>query len=190
MSSALAYRLAPMSTSMAVLTGALLLIPVWLLITGMPWVGSIVAVLYGWAWLWMRPRQFELTDDALVIAWPMRSRRIARRDIERARTIEAKDFRREHGFAARIGVGGLWGGFGLLWTRPKTFEMYVSRTDGLVIVERNDGRALLITPERPQEFVRALAREQAGREKSGQARRPPRPRTSAGHGNSSAEDSH
>ena len=52
--------------------------------------------------------------------------------------------------------GWLWGGFGLLWTRPKTFEMYVSRADGLVIVERDNGRPLLLTPERPGEFVRAV----------------------------------
>ncbi len=147
-----------MSRSIFGLTIGLMLIPVLLLASGLLLVGSIVIGLYAWAWLWMRPRCFELTDEALTIFWPLRSRRIARCDIEGVRAIEARDFRREFGFAARIGVGGLWGGFGLLWTRPRTFEMYVSRTDGLVIVERGDRRPLLITPERPADFVRALAR--------------------------------
>ena len=61
-------------------------------------------------------------------------------------------------FAGRIGVGGLWGGFGWLWTRGRGMvEFYVSRTDGLVIVERRGGRALLFTPQDPEEFVDALS---------------------------------
>lgn len=92
----------------------------------------------------------------MVIAWPLRSRRIERTELRSARSFTTKEFRRDYGFAVRIGVGGLWGGFGLLWTRPKTFEMYVSRTDGLVIVECDNSRPLLITPERPEEFVHAV----------------------------------
>jgi hypothetical protein len=34
--------------------------------------------------------------------------------------------------------------------------MYVSRADGVVLVERRRGRDLLITPERPAEFAAAL----------------------------------
>jgi hypothetical protein len=66
--------------------------------------------------------------------------------------------RGELGFAARVGVGGLWGGFGWLWTsRRGLIDMYVSRGDGLLMVERLAGRPLLITPEHPDEFSRALA---------------------------------
>ena len=103
----------------------------------------------------MRPRHFVIDEDAIVIVRPLRSRRMQRAELRSARTITAREFRREHGLAVRIGVGGLWGRFGLLWTRPKTFDMYVSRGDGLVILERDKARPLLITPERPEEFVRA-----------------------------------
>ena len=157
----MSYPLAPMSRFIAVLTGVLLLIPVLLLATGLVLIGVLVALLYLWAWLWMRPRHFELTEDALIIAWPTRSRRIARQDIRGARTIVAKDFRAQYGLAARIGIGGLWGGFGLLWTRPQTFDMYISRTDGLVILELSGARPLLITPERPEQFVRDLVGDRA-----------------------------
>jgi len=36
--------------------------------------------------------------------------------------------------------------------------MYISRTDGLVWIERRGDRPWLITPERPAAFVRALSR--------------------------------
>ena len=150
------HRLAPMSAVIWVLTVALLAIPVVLAGVGLLLVGLALAVLYLWVWLWMRPRHFAVDEDAIVIAWPLRSRRIERTGLRSARIITAKEFRREHGFAVRIGVGGLWGGFGLLWTRPKTYEMYVSRTDGLVILERDSARPLLITPERPEEFIRSV----------------------------------
>ena len=150
------YRLAPMSAVMWILTIGLLAIPVVLADVGLLMVGLALTILYLWVWLWMRPRHFAVDEDAMVIAWPFRSRRIERTELRSVRIITAKQFRRDYGFAVRIGVGGLWGGFGLLWTRPKTFEMYVSRADGLVIVERDNGRPLWITPERPEEFVRAV----------------------------------
>lgn len=52
---------------------------------------------------------------------------------------------------------GLWGGFGWLGMSRRGFvDVYVSRTNGIVLVERRTGRDLLITPERPGEFVAAL----------------------------------
>jgi hypothetical protein len=65
--------------------------------------------------------------------------------------------RKELGWAIRVGVGGLWGAFGSLWTsRRGSVEVYVSRTDGLVWIERRVGRPLLITPTNPEGFLRAL----------------------------------
>jgi hypothetical protein len=56
-------------------------------------------------------------------------------------------------------VGGLWGGFGLAWSsRGKHLALYVSRhADGFVLVRCERARSLLITPERPAEFVAAVA---------------------------------
>jgi hypothetical protein len=57
----------------------------------------------------------------------------------------------------RIGVGGLWGGFGWLWTtRRGLVEFYVSRADGMVLIERRGARPLLITPADPEKLLRAL----------------------------------
>jgi hypothetical protein len=118
---------------------------------------ALVALLYVGVWLYARPTRFEVGSDGLVIVWPARRRRIARSDIARARLLGRGEFKPELGWAARVGVGGLWGGFGWAWTsRRGLLDLYVSRTDGCVLVERRSGRALLLTPERPDEFVRAL----------------------------------
>jgi hypothetical protein len=36
-------------------------------------------------------------------------------------------------------------------------QMYISRTDGFVWIDRGSDRPWLITPERPEELVRALS---------------------------------
>ncbi len=56
----------------------------------------------------------------------------------------------------RFGAGGLWGAFGKLKTRKATLAMYISRVDGLVLVNRSSGPPLLITPQDPARFVNAL----------------------------------
>ncbi len=72
------YRLAPMSAVMWILTIALLAIPVALAGVGLLMVGLALTILYLWVWLWMRRRHFVVDEDAMVIAWPFRSRRIER----------------------------------------------------------------------------------------------------------------
>jgi hypothetical protein len=56
----------------------------------------------------------------------------------------------------RVGVGGLWGGFGWLYTSKGLLGLYVSRTDRLVLVRLRTGRPLLVTPEGDERFVAAL----------------------------------
>jgi hypothetical protein len=43
-------------------------------------------------------------------------------------------FRRELRLGVRIGAGGLWGGFSWLCHRGRALDLYVSRTDRLVLV--------------------------------------------------------
>ena len=58
----------------------------------------------------------------------------------------------------RVGGGALWGGFGWLWTQRRGIvQMYISRTDGFVWIERVGDRPWLITPAQPAAFVRALS---------------------------------
>ncbi len=152
-----------MSPLIRVLTVLLLALPVVFAaaaLAGRP--GEVVAVslgvLYLYIWLRVRPTRFELTDTDLHIVWPWRRVTIPMTQIATARVASVGDLRKGLGLALRVGVGGLWGGFGLLWTRRRGWvQMYVSRTDGLVWIERKGGRPFLLTPAEPEAFVAALA---------------------------------
>lgn len=161
------FRLAPMSGLLWALTVPVLALPLLFAVLGawapapafpVLWtIAGLLVLLDLGVWCWARPSRFEVGADGLVIVWPARRRRIPRQDIAGARVLARGAFRREFGVAARIGVGGLWGGFGWAWTsRRGLLDLYVSRTDGCVLVERRSGRPALLTPERPDEFVRAL----------------------------------
>lgn len=131
----------------AFLADAALAIPAALLLAG-----------YLWVWLRFRPLRFEVHPAAIDVVWPLKRRRIARDGITEARRVDAAALRGEVGRCARVGAGGLWGGFGWLWTQRRGIvQMYVSRTDEFVWIDRGGERAWLITPERPDEFVRLLA---------------------------------
>lgn len=122
--------------------------------------GLLMIVLYLWVWLWMRPRGFVVHPDAIEVIWPLRRRRLARTSITRAQLIDRHALRALTGAAARVGVGGLWGGFGWLWTQHLGIvQMYVSRSDGLVWLERGAERPWLITPASPEKFLRTLGGE-------------------------------
>jgi hypothetical protein len=116
--------------------------------------GWIVA-LFVFTWLYWRPSTFTIGPEGLFVDWPMRSRHVPWSDIAGAEEVRPDGLRQEFGTLLRVGVGGLWGGFGLAWSsRGKHLGMYVSRhADGFVLVRCLRARSLLITPERPAAFV-------------------------------------
>ena len=158
------FRLAPMSPLMLWLTLGLWAIPVLFLGSAalgrspllIP--GIIVAAIYLWIWLRFRPTRFVVHSDALEVLWPLKRRVIPLSQTVRARIVSNGDLRNEIGWGLRVGAGGLWGGFGWLWTQRRGIvQMYVSRTDGFVWIERTGERPWLITPERPAAFVRTMS---------------------------------
>jgi hypothetical protein len=160
------FALAPMSSLIRALTAVVLAIPALFVFAGLATparillpVGLGTAILYVAIWLAGRPTAFEVSPAGVVIRFPWRSRTIPAREIASVRAISSRTFREEYGFAVRIGVGGLWGGFGWLWTSQRGLvELYVSRLDGLVVIERRaGGMPLLLTPAEPEEFVDTLA---------------------------------
>ena len=158
------FRLAPMCGMIGGLTFAMLALHVLVaagFLRGLPapalWLPGTIGLLYLAIWLWWRPSRFELDPAGLTIRWPLRHQHIPWHEIREARELRRSELKSELGFAARVGVGGLWGGFGWLWShRRGLLDLYVSRTDGMVIIERHPGRALLITPEQPREFASAV----------------------------------
>ncbi len=158
------YRLARMSPVIRVLTVVLLILPAAFL-TGMltgrnEFVGPfvVISVIYAWVWFLFRPGAFVIHPDALEVVWPLKRREVSRQSILSVRQVDAKTLRTEIGWGARVGAGGLWGGFGWLWTKRRgVVQMYISRTDQFVWIERGHERPWLVTPERPDEFVHELS---------------------------------
>jgi hypothetical protein len=158
------FALAPMSAFIRVLTLFLLALPVAFIGTALlgrsslllgP--GIILIAIYAWVWLRFRPTRFVVGPDAIDVYWPLKQRRILRSTIQSARRVDNAELRAMAGAGMRVGVGGLWGGFGWLWTTHRgVAQMYVSRTDGYVWIERGAERPWLITPDDPDRFVRAL----------------------------------
>ena len=158
------FRLARMSPLILILTLILLAIPIVFLanaVLGRSLLAApalLVIAIYSWIWLRFRPSVFVVRPDVIEVAWPLKRRRISRDDIANVRLLERAELRREVGWGARVGAGGLWGGFGWLWTsRRGIVQMYISRTDQFVWIERKKGRPWLITPEEPEAFVRAVS---------------------------------
>ena len=85
-----------------------------------------VVVVYAAVWFLGRPTAFEVDVGGLWIRWPLRSRHIAAGDIAGAEMLSREAFRRDFGWGIRIGAGGLWGGFGWLYTRKGLLDLYVS----------------------------------------------------------------
>jgi hypothetical protein len=159
------FTLAPMSPLIRRLTVALIAIPVVFILLPLFYGGSTflsgfglaLAGLFGAIWIWWRPKRFDVSPDGVHIIFPGRRRVVALQEVEGCRTTTKEDFRQEFGHAIRIGAGGLWGGFGWLWTsRRGLIDFYVSRADGLVLLERRGARTILITPENPQGMVEAV----------------------------------
>lgn len=159
-----AFALASMSPLILWLTWAMMVLPLAFLLgaafsyppLAIP--GVLVLAIYAWIWLHFRPTRFEVGADAIEVVWPVRRRSIPRREIAGVRRIGKDELRRMVGKAMRVGAGGVWGGFGVLWTEKRgVVQMYVSRTDDFVWIERAGGRPWLITPENPSAFVRALS---------------------------------
>ncbi len=159
------FRLARMSPAIRALTAIFLPLPLLLaaaaLTRGGPpvllGVAAFVAAVYASVWLWFRPTRFELTPGALRIVWPIRRREIDLRSVAALEIVSSRELRREFGLLLRVGAGGLWGGFGMLWSsKGQQLDFYVSRLAPLLLIRRREGRSLLITPDDPERFAAEL----------------------------------
>ncbi len=119
--------------------------------------GLLLLAIDAWVWLRFRPSRFAVHGSGLEVIWPLKCRHLPQESIVSARVIDRQELNSEIGCGMRVGAGGIWGGFGWLWTKRRgVVQMYISRTDGFVWIERAGGRPWLLTPEEPEEFVLAL----------------------------------
>lgn len=72
-------------------------------------------------------------------------------DVEAIRRVARKDL----GLAVRVGVGGFFGTYGaLITTRMGLMAAYITNSKSLVLIEKQGGRKLLISPSDPDDFVK------------------------------------
>lgn len=158
------FRLAPMSPIILMVTLVLLALPIGFFAAALA--GTRVHVLpcfvvfaiYVWIWLRFRPTHFLIREQTFEVMWPLKHRVIPRNSITNVRLLDRDTLKQEIGWGLRAGAGGLGGGFGWLWSKRRGIvQMYVSRTDQFVWIDRKEGYPWLITPEQPDAFVRALS---------------------------------
>lgn len=155
------FELAPMSPLIRSLTYVLCAVPIAFVVGALSgatflWVPAVLLGLtFAAVWLAARPRRFEAAAGAIDVVFPTWTRSV--HDVVGARLYDARELRATYGLLMRIGVGGLWGGFGWLWSpRQGRIEFYISRTDGFVMIERRGGRPMLVTPVDPARLVAVL----------------------------------
>jgi len=161
------YQTPPMSGSIKVITYIMEAIPFLLVYLGFAIdnpglfiLAIFFLLLLAGVWLWMRPTHYIVDDKSMTIVWPLRKYIVLRSGISSVRILDKTDVKKELGFALRIGVGGLFGGFGLLWTRRRgLIRFYITRLDNFVMIDRRNRRTLLITVDDPKGMLKELGTE-------------------------------
>jgi len=114
-------------------------------------------VIYGGIWCGWRPTAFVIRDDdCLELRFPVRRRWLELHPQGRVRQLSPAEFSQEMGWVVLGGAGGL----GWLWSQRRGWvECYVSRGDGLVLLEQPGSRPLLVSPAQPERFVELLTQK-------------------------------
>ena len=149
------FPLAPMSRGYRILTVGVFLLPIPLLFIPMLWpTGLLMLAIFGGVYVLLRPTGFEVAPGHLRIVFPWRSKEVSR--INQVEAIDRGELRRRFGGLVRVGAGGLWGAFGYLWSPRAVVETYISRGEGLLLLERPGGKPLLLSPADPAGMAQAL----------------------------------
>lgn len=121
-------------------------------------VAAFIVAIVASVWLLFRPSWFELSPAGLRIRWPLRQTFIPLSRIERVERISAQERTDRYGFGARVGAGGMWGGFGYRTSNQGLMHMYISRLDYAVMLRVRGDKLWMITPRDPERFVATLRR--------------------------------
>ena len=148
---------APMSLTIKIITGLVLVMTVVLLIAGLKvcnllWGGAILVAVVCFCYLFA-PIAYELTGDQLTVRFRMGQKVFPA--VTGCSTLTARP-----PMGLRLwGNGGLFAGTGIFWNKAYgVFRAYVTsaRYQDYVLVETRT-RKILISPENPEEFVKTWA---------------------------------
>lgn len=100
------------------------------------------------------PKAYAIEDGQLIIFRPFHRKFYLTTEMKSVSVVDKKDMSR----SIRVfGVGGLFGYFGLFRnSRYGTMIWYATRRDQFVVIERNNGRTIVLTPDDPNSLVSEL----------------------------------
>ncbi|MDB5249800.1 MAG: hypothetical protein JWQ40_4194 [Segetibacter sp.] len=102
-----------------------------------------------------RPINYDLTDENLVIHRPFNNVIIKRKNIKSVKSIDKDQMK----WTIRtLGVGGFFGYYGqFVNSQLGNMTWYATRQDKTVLIETNDNKKLVVTPDEPEEFIKQLS---------------------------------
>lgn len=106
--------------------------------------------------LFFAPMRYSITTAEVIVERLGPNVVILIQSIDEIRRIQKKEL----GFTLRLfGVGGFCGAYGTFWNRRLgAFQAYITNTKTLILIKHQGGRKILLSPEKPEEFVDAVAR--------------------------------
>jgi hypothetical protein len=97
------------------------------------------------------PNNYSISFDKLLIHRMLGDVEIDRNSIQSVQEIDESQVKNS---IRTFGVGGLFGNFGTFWNgKLGKMTWYVTRKNNFVLVETKDQKKIILTPDKPQEFV-------------------------------------
>ena len=115
----------------------------------------ILSATYAGAFLF-RPLGYEISPDAVIIQRPVKNVQIPLHSVAGVELISRDQLR----YTIRtFGVGGLFGYYGRFANRTiGSMTWYATRRDRNVLLTLGNGQKILLTPDEPEQFIRALTK--------------------------------
>jgi hypothetical protein len=102
----------------------------------------------------LRPNNYSVSSDKLLIHRMLGSIEIQRNNIQSVQKIDESKVKNS---IRTFGVGGFFGNFGKFWNSTLgNMTWYVTRKNNFVLVETKDQKKIILTPDKPEEFVESF----------------------------------
>ncbi len=99
----------------------------------------------------IRPNNYSVSPDKLLIHRIIKDVEINRNNIQSVQEIDESQIKNS---LRTFGVGGFFGSFGTFWNdKLGKMTWYVTRKNNFVLVETKDQKKIILTPDKPEEFV-------------------------------------
>ena len=99
----------------------------------------------------LRPNNYSVSSDKLLIHRAISNIEIDRNNIQMVKEIDESQVKNS---LRTFGVGGFFGNFGKFWNSTLgNMTWYVTRKNNFVLVETKDQKKIILTPDKPEEFV-------------------------------------